>query len=57
MIILVQSTDPEMLRNKAGSKAWISLGRENRIGFVGGIRKGRNGNRRDNVRGGDEGRK
>ena len=57
MIILVQSTDPEMLRNKAGSKAWISLGRGNRIDFVGGIRKGRNGNRRDNVRGGDEGRK
>jgi hypothetical protein len=39
MITMLQSTDPRRLRNKEGSKgdAWISLGRRNRIDFVGGL--------------------
>ena len=37
--IVLQSTDPEKLSNKGGSSGesvWISLGRGNRIDFVGG---------------------
>lgn len=38
MIIMLAPTVPERLSNKEGSKTdvWISLGRENKINFVGG---------------------
>lgn len=55
---MLQSTDPEMLSNKKGFKddTRISLGRGNRITFVGGLGVGWNGNRRDQVEDRDGGR-
>ena len=47
-----QSTDPESLSNKEDSKeeALVSMGRENRIDFTGGLSMVVNGNSRYQVR-------
>ena len=49
---MLQSTDPEKLNNKDGSRGhlWLSLGRGNRTEFMGGLGMGRGGYEMDQVR-------
>ena len=48
---MLQSTDPEKLSNKEGTRedTWISPGRVNRTNFVSGLWVDGDGNRRDQV--------
>lgn len=51
IIVMLQNTDTERLRNKLYSKRdqWISLRRKNKIYFGSGLGIGGNGNRSDQV--------